>query len=87
MNMLTLGYAHRFRARGWKVNIHNPGYTATDLNRNAGSQSVEEGARCGVRLARLGEDADGDVPGERRDPAVVDARGIMHMTVIVRWRL
>jgi hypothetical protein len=54
--MLALGYAQRFRAQGWKVNIHNPGYTATDLNRNAGSQSVEEGARCGVRLATLGED-------------------------------
>jgi NAD(P)-dependent dehydrogenase (short-subunit alcohol dehydrogenase family) len=58
MNMLALGYAHRFRSQGWKVNIHNPGYTATDLNGHSGTQSVEEGARCGVRLATLGHDGE-----------------------------
>ncbi|KAJ7493612.1 hypothetical protein FB451DRAFT_1490804 [Mycena latifolia] len=53
LNMLALGYAHRFRAQGWKVNIHNPGYTATDLNNHMGTGTAEDGARGAVRLATL----------------------------------
>ncbi|KAJ7131445.1 hypothetical protein C8R44DRAFT_731664 [Mycena epipterygia] len=58
MNMLALGYAHRFRAQGWKVNIHNPGYVATDINGNSGTGTAEDGAKGAVRLATLGEDGE-----------------------------
>jgi len=58
MNMLALGYAHKYRAQGWKVNIHNPGYTATDLNKHTGPGTVEDGAKNAVRLATLGPDGE-----------------------------
>ncbi|KAJ7092393.1 hypothetical protein B0H15DRAFT_833752 [Mycena belliarum] len=58
LNMLALGYAQRFRAQGWKVNIHSPGYTATDMTDHRGTGTVEDGARGAVRLATLGEDGE-----------------------------
>jgi hypothetical protein len=33
-----------------------PGYTATDLNRHMGTQTVEEGAEIIVRMAQVGPD-------------------------------
>lgn len=33
-----------------------PGFTATDLNANTGTQTVEEGAEIIVRMAQLGPD-------------------------------
>ncbi|KAJ7472752.1 hypothetical protein FB451DRAFT_1036182 [Mycena latifolia] len=68
MNMLALGYAHRFRAKGWKVNIHNPGYTATDLNHNSGTGTVEDGAKGAVRLATLGDDGETGTYSEKEGP-------------------
>ncbi|KAJ7472667.1 hypothetical protein FB451DRAFT_1250322 [Mycena latifolia] len=68
MNMLALGYAHRFRAQGWKVNIHNPGYTATDLNRHTGPGSVEDAAIGAVRLATLGNDGETGTYSEKEGP-------------------
>ncbi|KAJ7067248.1 hypothetical protein C8F01DRAFT_1120749 [Mycena amicta] len=56
LNILALIYVTRFREKGWKVNIDNPGYTATDLNDHKGVGSVQDGARNAVRLATLGED-------------------------------
>ncbi|KAJ7019992.1 hypothetical protein C8F04DRAFT_1145791 [Mycena alexandri] len=58
MNMLALQYANRFRPKGWKVNIHNPGYTATDLNAHSGPGTVEDAAKNAVRLATLGDDGE-----------------------------
>ncbi|KAJ7249190.1 carbonyl reductase [Mycena haematopus] len=58
MNMLALSYAHRYRPQGWKVNIHNPGYTATDLNNHRGPGTVEDAAKNAVRLAILGPDGE-----------------------------
>ncbi|KAJ7113178.1 carbonyl reductase [Mycena epipterygia] len=58
MNMLALSYAHRFRGEGWKINMHNPGYTATDLNMHTGPGTVADGAKGAVRLAVLGDDGE-----------------------------
>ena len=68
LNMLTSQYAKGLpRVR---VNAVDPGYTATDLNGNRGTQSVEEGAEIIVEMATLGPDGptgrflsrDGTVP-------------------------
>lgn len=52
VNMLTVQYSKAFP--GVKINAVDPGFTATDLNRHAGSQTVEEGAEIIVRMARIG---------------------------------
>ncbi len=53
LNMLTVQLAYEFRDRNIAVNSVNPGYTATDLNRNSGPQTIEEGAAEIVRVALL----------------------------------
>ena len=54
VNMLTVQYAKAFpRIR---INAVEPGFTATDLNRGAGRQTVEQGAEIIVRMAQLGPD-------------------------------
>ena len=55
--MLTVQLAWELRDTPIKVNAVNPGYTATDLNDNAGTQTLEEGAAETVRQALAGEDA------------------------------
>ncbi len=54
VNMLTVQYAKAFPAV--RVNAVDPGFTATDLNHHAGTQTVEEGAEVIVRMAQLGPD-------------------------------
>ncbi len=39
---------------GVRVNVVDPGYTATDLNGRRGTQTVGEGAEAIVRMADLG---------------------------------
>ncbi|HTI84193.1 MAG TPA: SDR family oxidoreductase [Acetobacteraceae bacterium] len=56
LNMLTVQLAFELRGTSIKVNAADPGFTATDLNQNRGTQTVEEGARTPVRLALLGRD-------------------------------
>ncbi|MEV1130450.1 SDR family NAD(P)-dependent oxidoreductase [Agromyces sp. NPDC049794] len=54
VNMITSQYARglpRFR-----VNVVDPGYTATDLNGHRGTQSIEEGAAIIVRMASISAD-------------------------------
>jgi NAD(P)-dependent dehydrogenase (short-subunit alcohol dehydrogenase family) len=53
LNMLTVQLAYEFRDGSIAVNSVNPGYTATDLNGNSGSQTVEEGSAEIVRVALL----------------------------------
>ncbi|MFK0202978.1 SDR family NAD(P)-dependent oxidoreductase [Streptomyces lavendulae] len=54
VNMLTVQFAKAFpRIR---INAVEPGYTATDLNRHEGMQTVEQGAEVIVRTAQLGPD-------------------------------
>jgi NAD(P)-dependent dehydrogenase (short-subunit alcohol dehydrogenase family) len=52
--MITVQYAKAFP--DMRINAVEPGYTATDLNHHAGTQTVEEGAEIIVRMAQLGPD-------------------------------
>ena len=54
LTMLTLQYAKAFPE--FRVNVVDPGYTATDLNGNSGTQSVEEGTDAIVRMATIDRD-------------------------------
>lgn len=53
LNMFTVQLAYEFRDGSIAVNSVNPGYTATDLNHNQGTQTVEEGSAEIVRVALL----------------------------------
>jgi NAD(P)-dependent dehydrogenase (short-subunit alcohol dehydrogenase family) len=54
VNMITVQYAKAFP--DMRINAVEPGYTATDLNGNMGTQTVEEGAEIIVRMAQAGRD-------------------------------
>lgn len=54
VTMLTLQYARAIPEV--RINVVDPGYTATDLNQNSGPQTVEEGTDAIVRLATIGRD-------------------------------
>ena len=56
LNAMTLAMAIELEPTGIKVNAACPGFTKTNLNNYAGTQTVEEGAREPVRLALLGAD-------------------------------
>lgn len=69
LNMFTVQLAYEFRDRNLAVNSVNPGYTATDLNQNRGTQTVEEGSAEIVRVALLDQpvtgkylEAGGEIP-------------------------
>jgi NAD(P)-dependent dehydrogenase (short-subunit alcohol dehydrogenase family) len=53
LNMFTVQLAYELRDTPIAVNSINPGYTATDLNHNSGTQTVAEGAAEIVRVALL----------------------------------
>lgn len=54
VNVLTVQYAKAFPAI--RINSVEPGFTSTDLNRNSGAQTVEQGAAVIVQLATIGPD-------------------------------
>jgi NAD(P)-dependent dehydrogenase (short-subunit alcohol dehydrogenase family) len=56
LNALTIAMAMELEPDGIKVNAVSPGYTKTNLNGYAGTETVEEGAREAVRVALLGAD-------------------------------
>jgi NAD(P)-dependent dehydrogenase (short-subunit alcohol dehydrogenase family) len=56
LNALTLAMAIELESEGIKVNAVSPGFTKTNLNNYAGTETVEEGAREAVRVALLGPD-------------------------------
>jgi NAD(P)-dependent dehydrogenase (short-subunit alcohol dehydrogenase family) len=56
LNMMTVHLAYELRGTEIKVNSSAPGYTATDLNGNRGTQTVEQGAAETVRLSLLPAD-------------------------------
>jgi len=56
MNMLTVQLAYELRNTPIKVNSSAPGYTATDMNHNRGTQKVEQGAAETVGLSLLPAD-------------------------------
>jgi NAD(P)-dependent dehydrogenase (short-subunit alcohol dehydrogenase family) len=57
LNMMTVQLAWELRNTPIKVNTVNPGYTATDLNGNSGTQTIEEGAAEIVRQSLVPDDA------------------------------
>ncbi len=56
LNALTVAMAIELENEGIKVNAVTPGFTKTNLNGYAGTETVEEGAREAVRVALLGPD-------------------------------
>jgi NAD(P)-dependent dehydrogenase (short-subunit alcohol dehydrogenase family) len=70
VNAITVQFAYELRDTPIKVNAADPGYVATDMNRNQGVRTVEQGAATPVRLALLPPDGptggyfndDGPVP-------------------------
>lgn len=54
VNALTIQYAKAFPQM--RINAVEPGFTATDLNRNSGAQTVEQGAEIIVRMAQVAPD-------------------------------
>ncbi len=68
LNMITTQYAKAYP--DIRVNVVDPGYTATDLNHNSGHQTVQEGTDAIVAMASLGPegqtgtfiDREGEVP-------------------------
>ena len=54
VNMITVQYAKAFPQM--RINAVEPGFTATNLNRHQGTQTVEEGAEIIVRMAQTGPD-------------------------------
>ena len=56
LNALTVAMAIELGPEGIKVNAVSPGFTKTNLNGYAGTETVEEGAREAVRVALLGPD-------------------------------
>jgi NAD(P)-dependent dehydrogenase (short-subunit alcohol dehydrogenase family) len=54
LNMVTTMYAKAYP--GMRINAVDPGYTATDLNGHRGTQTVEDGARVIVAMARITAD-------------------------------
>ncbi len=55
-NAITLAIMVELEATDIKVNLVSPGFTATNLNAFAGTESVEDGSREVVRVALLGPD-------------------------------
>jgi NAD(P)-dependent dehydrogenase (short-subunit alcohol dehydrogenase family) len=56
LNAVTLAMAIELEPVGIKVNAVSPGFTKTNLNNYAGTETVEEGAAEAVRVALLGPD-------------------------------
>jgi len=54
LNALTVAMAIELESTNIKVNAACPGFTRTNLNNYAGTQTVEEGAREPLRLSLLG---------------------------------
>jgi NAD(P)-dependent dehydrogenase (short-subunit alcohol dehydrogenase family) len=57
LNMMTVQLAWELRDTPIKVNTVNPGYTATDMNDNRGTQTIEEGAAEALRQALAPDNA------------------------------
>ena len=56
LNALTIAMAIELEPEGIRVNAVSPGFTRTNLNGYAGTETVEQGAREAVRVALLGSD-------------------------------
>lgn len=57
LNMYTIALAYELRDTQFKINVVDPGYTATDFNHHSGPGTVEDAAERLVKSAMI--DADG----------------------------
>lgn len=69
VNMLTVQLAYELRDTSVKVNSANPGYTATDLNHFAGTDTPAQGAAEAIRLALLPADGPTGTVSSAQGPA------------------
>ena len=56
VNHITVIYSKALAPYGIKVNSADPGYTATDMNKHSGPQTVDVGAQSTVYFATIGAD-------------------------------
>ncbi len=56
LNAYSIVLAYELRETAFKVNVVDPGYTATDFNHHSGPGTVEEAAARVVKAATLGKD-------------------------------
>lgn len=56
LNAYTVVLAYELRDTAFKVNVVDPGYTATDFNKHQGPGSVEDAAKIIVKYAIIGAD-------------------------------
>lgn len=56
LNAVSLAMMIELEGTGIKLNLVSPGFTATNLNNYAGTESIEDGSREVVRAALLGPD-------------------------------
>ena len=56
LNMSTIAFAYDLRDTPIKVNVADPGFTATDINQHRGYRSVDQAAQLIARLATLPAD-------------------------------
>jgi NAD(P)-dependent dehydrogenase (short-subunit alcohol dehydrogenase family) len=75
LNAYTIVLAYELRDAGFKVNVVDPGYTATDFNHHSGTGTVEDAAARLVKAATLAADgptgqffSDDNVPGTGVSP-------------------
>ncbi|HEY5749251.1 MAG TPA: SDR family oxidoreductase [Chryseolinea sp.] len=56
LNAYTIVLAHELKDTNFKINVIDPGYTATDFNHHRGPGNVEDAARFVAKYALLGND-------------------------------
>ena len=66
LNMITSQYAKAYP--DIRINMVDPGYTATDLNHNSGHQTVTEGTDAIVAMASIGADGPTATFSDRNGP-------------------
>ncbi len=54
--MYTIALAYELRDTQFKVNVVDPGYTATDFNHHSGTGTVEDASARLVKSAMIGAD-------------------------------
>lgn len=75
LNAYTVVLAYELRDTAFKVNVVDPGYTATDFNHHSGPGSVHDAAAIIVKYATLGADGptgkyfSNDIEDESRESA------------------